>query len=86
MQVYESVKGLKVLKAFTDSQTGGDARLLLNDGRSLVFTLYGDCCSSSYFQDEKQLDELIGARILNIEERGGQSKDPLPEGWEQEGA
>lgn len=72
--VFKDVVGKRVLGVFAD---GGSAVLTLDDGNDLHLDLDGDCCSHSYFQDEKQFDELKGAVIQSIEERDGVSRDEL---------
>jgi hypothetical protein len=42
-----------------------------------LFHLTGDCCSSSHFTDIGQFDELIGATILEVDERIGESRPNL---------
>lgn len=50
------------------------ARLLLDDGRVLQLQLDAECCSSSYFADRQQFDDLIGATIRAVELRGGKTE------------
>jgi hypothetical protein len=68
--VGSTVKGL---------EDSGDMTLLLEDGRRVRMTLTGDCCSSSSFTEPKQFQELVGATILEAEDRDGQSDNNLPE-------
>lgn len=56
-----------------------DMTLVLGDGRRVMLTLTGECCSSSSFTEPKQFDELVGATILAAEDRHGQSDNNLPE-------
>lgn len=70
--VFKACVGRTVVK------TRGET-LYLDDGNKLHLELYGECCSQSFFTDLKQFEELEGAKILNIEEREGQSDNNLPE-------
>ena len=54
----------------------GDVNLFMEDGRTLTLHLDGNCCSDSYYTDTSQFDELIGAKIIGIEERDGASETP----------
>lgn len=60
--------------------TGGDssAEIFLDSGDAFRFELYGDCCSSSHFTADAlaQFRELIGARILAVEDRT--NDEPAP--------
>jgi len=57
---------------------GADADVELSGGSTIRMHLDGDCCSSSRFTDPKQFDELVGATIIEVEERFGQSDNNLP--------
>lgn len=70
-KIYEAVKGAKI--ASVTKTSNEDVRLALDDGRALRLWLDGDCCSSSYYTDTTQFDELIGATIQSVEERDGES-------------
>lgn len=74
----KAVVGAKVV-ALEDVK---DMTLVLEDGRRVMMTLTGDCCSSSSFTDPKQFQELVGRTILAAEDRHGQSDNnlPVPEG------
>lgn len=50
---------------------GSDATIHLRDGRTIEYQLDGECCSKSYFADEKQFHELKGRRLRNFEFRDG---------------
>ena len=70
---YENLIGKKVVQAVVGKHEGSDnldfVKLILDEGVAR-FNLFGDCCSVSYFTDPKnQFGELIGATILNVEER-----------------
>lgn len=68
-EVWNAVKGKKVVSI----TAGQEPDVNFEDGRRLHLRLDGDCCSSSYFTDLEQFNELIGATIQNIEERDGES-------------
>lgn len=67
---YKEVVGATV--GSVDGQT-----LNFLDGRSLYLGLNGDCCSSSYYTDLKQFNELIGSTLQEIEECDGTSREGL---------
>ncbi len=50
----------------------------MEDGREFRLTLEGDCCSESYFTSPEQFSELVGATVLDAEDREGQSANNLP--------
>jgi hypothetical protein len=67
-----------VIAADTDEKgehEQGKVTLYLDIGKAYTFQLDGDCCSTSYFTPEAELafKELIGAKILAVEHRGGAS-------------
>lgn len=74
-KTYEAVKGAKVDRVVADKNDA--VTLMLAGGRALRLALDGDCCSSSYYTDPRQFDELIGATIQCIEERDGESREGL---------
>lgn len=76
-EAFARLVGAKVMETFV---TGSDeVRLILSDGRLVDLTLTGDCCSKSNFTDPKQFEELVGATILEAEDRQGHSSNNLPE-------
>jgi hypothetical protein len=51
-------------------------RLVFEDGKAVDVIVEGDCCSSSYYVDPSQFDELVGAVIRKVEPRNSDdSKD-----------
>jgi hypothetical protein len=71
--LYAQVAGRQVVNVID----AGAVSLVLDNGQVLQIDLEGDCCSSSYFADVKQFDELKGATIQSIEERDEASSTPL---------
>ncbi len=61
---------------------GEGAMLWLDDGSAWEFTLDADCCSRSAFTEEglAALKELIGATILEVEDREGGEDGGKPDG------
>lgn len=51
------------------------ARIDFTDGSAVQLELYGDCCSLSFFTDTKQFDEIVGAKLLAVEQRDGEGFD-----------
>jgi hypothetical protein len=76
-EVYEKVKGAKVFTV--EAASDAPVALVFEDGRKLILALDGDCCSSSYYSDPEQFDELIGTTIQEIEEVSGKSHEGLPD-------
>lgn len=64
---WEGFKGKRVVRVDFDAER---TVLHLNDGNRVSLRLEGDCCSSSYFTDAAQFQELVGALIGYVEERG----------------
>lgn len=65
-----------VVRSVTKGQAFDSIVLNFLDGRDLRLQLKGDCCSSSYYTDFGQFDELIDSTIRAIEERDGKSETP----------
>lgn len=55
-----------LFNAHKDTLTLTDA-----DGRTIVFNLFGDCCSSSYFDEDTVLDvkDILGQKLVKVSER-----------------
>ncbi len=66
------VTGISVLKDY-------EVSLLLDGGWQARLWLDADCCSNSFFTDMTQFDELVGATIVEFEERHGKSREDLKE-------
>lgn len=54
------------------------AKITLENGARYQFNLYGDCCSRSEYTNEgfEAFKELEGAKIVEIEDRDGESDTP----------
>lgn len=77
VKLYKKLEGARVSRV-----EPGDAATVtvwLEDGRGLRLALDGDCCSSSYYSDMAQFNELVGSTIRGVEERDGESRDGLDE-------
>ena len=50
------------------------------DGRNVKVQLIGDCCSSSYFDDNSKVDAkgLFGERLMTLESTGRDPGEPDP--------
>lgn len=64
-KVLDSVAGQVVVYAKAD---GSKAVLRFVGGGRLTLELEGDCCSQSYFTKEAQFADLVGAKIIAVEE------------------
>ena len=74
MTEFEVLVGKKVIAVSVQDDV---AYLVLESGRVAVLTLEGDCCSSSSFTPEGMaaFNELIGATITAVEQRGNESPE-----------
>lgn len=70
---WEKLKGAKVIGY--DVRNAENVLLTLEDGRTALIWVDGDCCSHSYYTDTKQFEELVGTTITDIEERNGKEEE-----------
>lgn len=65
--VFDQCVGRKIASV---EASGSTAKLKLDNGKTVVMELEGDCCSSSYFSPEgiEDLKSLAGQTISNIED------------------
>lgn len=60
--------GKRVL-AVSVNENRDNAEVSTDSGEHYNFILRGECCSSSYYTADAQWQELVGAKVLRIEDR-----------------
>lgn len=76
-RIFGNAVGERIVKTVFDEHKE-QATIHFASGATLALSLDGDCCSRSYFTNEAQFADLIGATATKIEER-----NEFPEGFQE---
>lgn len=64
MSTFSELIGLKIEKLFGDKDTLG----FRTSDKDFVYTAYGDCCSTSWFEHVSGIDFLVGHTVQSVED------------------